>query len=556
MLLIGLMLAGVGSASADTYQTETLSTLSSGENTINNVKWSITMVGSTYFGSEARGCQFGSKNAPATSVTLTTSAFSGTITQIVVNASAYSSSATIGVTVGGNALGANSNLSNTNAAYTFEGSATGDIVITLTNASSGGRAMYVKSIAVTYSGGSQKIVAGLAFPKASYEIDEGEEFTAPALTNPHNLPVTYTSSETSVATVNQSTGAVTVVGVGTTTITASSEETEQYEAGEASYTLTINEVFQIEDGVFDFVAKESDYGSGVTTTSGSNVYINEEKTWTAGNVTLVTAGKYRWWNADGTLRFYSNTPKSTMTFSVPDGYVITKITLTGDKSFSASDYSSSTGIWTGTKPSVTLTYNASSGGVNVEKVVVEYKQGFSITSAKWTSLAAPAMVSFPTGVTGYIVTKATTAGVTLTEILAASEDTGIILNGSEGSYAFDEAEEGDLEFNDVALSANLLQVSDGAVTGGSTIFALSNGRQGVGFYKVASTVTIPEGKCYLVISGGQARSFVGFSDEVTAIESVTELDKQDSLPVYDLQGRRVNGAAKGLYIVGGKKVVM
>jgi len=54
------------------------------------------------------------------------------------------------------------------------------------------------------------------------------------------LKVTYTSSNESVATVD-ATGAVTPVAVGTTTITAKSDETETYDAGEASYTLTVKD---------------------------------------------------------------------------------------------------------------------------------------------------------------------------------------------------------------------------------------------------------------------------------------------------------------------------
>lgn len=65
-------------------------------------------------------------------------------------------------------------------------------------------------------------------------------FTPPTLTTtPEDLPVTYASSNTDVATVDASTGAVTLVAKGTTTITASFAGNDYYNPGSASYTLTV-----------------------------------------------------------------------------------------------------------------------------------------------------------------------------------------------------------------------------------------------------------------------------------------------------------------------------
>lgn len=80
--------------------------------------------------------------------------------------------------------------------------------------------------------------AGLAFAENSYTATLGETFTAPQLTNPNNLPVTYASSDANVATVAAD-GSVTLVGAGTTTITASFAGNDTYAAGSANYTLTV-----------------------------------------------------------------------------------------------------------------------------------------------------------------------------------------------------------------------------------------------------------------------------------------------------------------------------
>ena len=65
-------------------------------------------------------------------------------------------------------------------------------------------------------------------------------FTAPALNNPHNVTVTYSSSDTDVATVDSATGDIEFVGDGTTVITATSAKTAEYKSGSAQYTLVVS----------------------------------------------------------------------------------------------------------------------------------------------------------------------------------------------------------------------------------------------------------------------------------------------------------------------------
>ncbi len=82
--------------------------------------------------------------------------------------------------------------------------------------------------------------AGLAYTTTSYTANVGEPFTTPELTNPHNLGVTYATSDASKATVDVNTGAVTIVAVGEVTITASTTGDATHDAGSASYTITIS----------------------------------------------------------------------------------------------------------------------------------------------------------------------------------------------------------------------------------------------------------------------------------------------------------------------------
>ena len=83
-----------------------------------------------------------------------------------------------------------------------------------------------------------KLDRNLAFSVATVSVKLTETFTAPTLSGVKD-GVTYTSSDTDVATVDASTGAVTLVAGGETTITASAEATEVYNAGSASYKLTV-----------------------------------------------------------------------------------------------------------------------------------------------------------------------------------------------------------------------------------------------------------------------------------------------------------------------------
>ena len=79
---------------------------------------------------------------------------------------------------------------------------------------------------------------GLAFSPNHLEVTYGETYELPTLTNPHELPVTYSSSDPSVAAADASTGALTILKTGTTTIKATFAGSADYWPGSASYTLT------------------------------------------------------------------------------------------------------------------------------------------------------------------------------------------------------------------------------------------------------------------------------------------------------------------------------
>ena len=121
-----------------------------------------------------------------------------------------------------------------------------------------------------------KATATLKFSAETATATLGAEFQTPTLTvTPEGLEgVKYTSSNTDVATVNETTGAVTLIGAGEATITAKFAGNDNYEAAEASYTLTvnraqsegyglwINDIQVTEDNYFDVLGNSTDSKSG------------------------------------------------------------------------------------------------------------------------------------------------------------------------------------------------------------------------------------------------------------------------------------------------------
>jgi len=116
----------------------------------------------------------------------------------------------------------------------------------------------------------------LEFAYANATGREGEAFAGNALTNPTGLTVSYSSSDKSVATVDEETGAITIVATGTTTITATFAGNETYNAANASYTLKVLETPTISVSDDDvaygetFTVDDSDITGGpITVTSGN-----------------------------------------------------------------------------------------------------------------------------------------------------------------------------------------------------------------------------------------------------------------------------------------------
>ena len=189
-----------------------------------------------------------------------------------------------------------------NATTWTSSTSTNSVKFTLSEMGSNRR---IKALAITYGdegGGETNLQpAGLSFSASTADADlyKQAEFKAPTLTNPNGLTVTYSSSDKAVATVDANTGVVTLVGVGSTTITASSEKTETYAAGSASYTLNVTDsrpYFRFAQTVYSVMVFTAFTAPTVeTNVEGKPTYISSDRSVATvdsetGAVTLVAPG--------------------------------------------------------------------------------------------------------------------------------------------------------------------------------------------------------------------------------------------------------------------------
>lgn len=212
------------------------------------------------------------------------------------------------------------------------------------------------------------IVTSLSFNGTDITLTEGKtdagaDFAGYTATEASNIAgtITYAASGDAVATVNETTGAVTINATtyGTTTITATFTPANptQYSGSTATYQITNKKAVDLSEIVFD-VSEDKVSGTGKLTLTKSIVKINTSSG---------ALGKYT------DYRFYKN---SETTFSLTDPTrVITSIkfihsnttgpNFTTDKN----TYDKASGTWTGYEESVTFT-NPGTVIRNITQIIV------------------------------------------------------------------------------------------------------------------------------------------------------------------------------------------
>lgn len=195
------------------------------------------------------------------------------------------------------------------------------------------------------------------------KTDAGADFTGYTATEASNIAgtITYAASGDAVATVNPTTGAVTINATtyGTTTITATFTPADptQYSGSTATYQITNKKAVDLSEIVFD-VSEDKVSGTGKLTLTKSIVKINTSSG---------ALGKYT------DYRFYSG---SKTTFSLTDPTrVITSIKFVGGSTYGnfttdKPNYDKTTGTWTGYEESVEFTNTSSSRIYKITQIIV------------------------------------------------------------------------------------------------------------------------------------------------------------------------------------------
>lgn len=441
----------------------------------------------------------------------------------------------------------------------------------------------------------QVVESGVKFTNISAKADlngyNGEAVAYGQLENPNNLPITYTSSNPYVATVDAN-GKVTLKSWGKTTIIASYPGNDQYKPATTSYELNvINSNEDYEERHVEFVSG-TDNG---TTGDFAGGFISDEINKDGVKVYCSRASF-----ASNPYRFNGT---STSTISVEKGNIV-RIEIVGDgltklKKNGEGEYNITNNniVWTGSAKSVSFKNNkdlANYAAVTNIRVYVEYPNvktfeyneneannieaweisditlNRTLVADKWNTLCVPFAISeeeikanFGKGtlvekfdaVNGNTVNFADATSIEPgVPYLIKPTDAGTTytFNGKEVSADAPKAEgNADVTFKGIYSPTDITNkgtVKAAGVTEGGKVLFVNPGSQTKAF------------RCFFTISNNAsitpAMLKISIKGVETAINSIV-MDNSNATDnaVYNLQGQRVNGNSltKGIYIKNGKK---
>lgn len=169
------------------------------------------------------------------------------------------------------------------------------------------------------------------------------------------------------------------------------------------------------------------------------------------------------------------------------------------------------------------------------------------------TFSAPFATIIPAGVKAYYVSaKGTEATMTAIDAEAIPANQGVILTSESGAAATMVPAASETA---ATITGNQLGHSAGAaktLTAGEG-YILGNGSEGTAFYPCKAG-SLPINKAYL-LGNGENAIVMNFGNAVTGINTIAA-PASAKAPIFDLSGRRVVKATKGLYIQNGKKVIV
>lgn len=293
--------------------------------------WKITTVGTEYFGQRSQYTQVGSADAPATSITFTTTLSKEVkVSSLSVKFGGFKNTAgTIKLLVGDKEIGTGKlNAKNDVTVTSTTGASGTQLTVKVTNIAKGVKCY---NISYTYEDGPDKTPTTLSWSAPTATVDltsEVKEF--PTLTkNPESLTgITYSSSNADVATVNEATGEIAIVACGQTTIKAAYAGDDTYASSSATYTLRVVDN-SIAAGEYTFPINNWFWATNYT--GSFKVEKASLKLQGQQNGISISLGNVNSTNAyvdDNETRTYSS---YIMTVNAPEGYVLKKIEFVGTK---------------------------------------------------------------------------------------------------------------------------------------------------------------------------------------------------------------------------------
>lgn len=407
----------------------------------------------------------------------------------------------------------------------------------------------------------------LSFSQTSYTIEMGDAFSEPTLQGlPTGVTAKYSSSNAAVATVDESTGKVQIVGVGTTTIKAVSEAKDVYEAAEASYVLTVKPASKkIVD--IDFSKYGYQNAGDVEAVEVDGVKVSF----------LKNDGKKssKWYDADNSVHVYKNNKilieANAPIYSVQ--FILGNNKITG---CTTSDGEYTKGFWSFSNVETNSAYLVNNGNAAfVEKIIVTTKLP---TSVGTITIAAPEGFGtyynsnsyiLPKGLTAFGYKEANTDGT----LVKTEEFTGgdvvpagaaLVVKGNTGKYecyATDKEATKTLEGN---LLKGVAAYKEIPVQSGFKRYVLTTVNGLLGFYQTQSgNIKVPANRAYLELTEAQAQavSFFQLDGETTGIATATATTKEAPKAIYTLSGVRLKatttqGLPAGAYVVNGKVVIV
>ena len=287
-------------------------------------------------------------------------------------------------------------------------------------------------------------------------------------------------------------------------------------------------------------------------------------------ISSVDTDVFYFYTGEGYLYAASNSSNHLKTETTPDGNNNARATVSIESG-------NATIMFTGANSRKWLKYNGTSDLFSCYKaddtdqsIVQIYKEvahdePVTISAAKYATFCSPYKLDYSgTDVKAYMA-KSTGSSVKLTEVEdgIVPANAGVVLY-SETANTYNipvtsaAGSDYDAENNElVGINVRTSVAADGG--DGKTNYILSNEDAGVGFYKATTAgAYLAAHRAYLSTGAAASRSFLGFDDETTGIETINANRETVSgvQEYYNLNGQRVTTPTKGLYIVNGKKVII